>query len=219
MSTRGTITIVFDDGYQSVYDEVIPLLKKYNIQAVFAIPIHLPKNSIENEKLASLANWQRVAKLDGHELAAHSLTHTNLTKLSDMSLTKELQEPSNILSTKTLVYPGGAYNDQVVKESSKYYTAARGVVRGFESIPPRDPMRLKTINFSKRNFSPLRANVHALRACIEGSWLIETYHMVSEKPSPLFHSVLLRELETHLDFITSIPIQIKTISDITSLQL
>ncbi len=216
MRNRGTITLVFDDGYQAIYDAIIPLLKKYNVRAVFAIPIHPPQNSIEGEKLAPLADWQHAAKLDGHELAAHSLTHTNLTELADKALIKELQEPSKILSATTLIYPGGAYNDRVVKQSSKYYTAARGVTRGFETIPPRDSMRLKTINFSKRNFSPARANTHALKAFIGDLWLIETYHMVSKKLSPLSHSVLLDEFEAHLDFITSIPIQIKTISDIIS---
>ena len=201
MKNRGAITMVFDDGYQEVYDEVLPLLALYNVHAVFAVPL---SNANSND-------WLDAATIHGHEIAAHSIKHKNLTTLLDTELQKELIEPKNFFQATTLVYPGGGHNDHVIAMAKEHYTAGRTVVRGLETLPPKDVFRLKTINFSKRNFSVLRANIHALQAWAQNRWLIETYHMVSKHPSSLVHSVLLSDLDAHLDFITSLPIRIGTI--------
>lgn len=214
MKSRGAITLVFDDGYQAVYDNVLPLLAEYGVRAVFAIPLKPAENEISGETLASVQDWQKAAKQYGHELAAHGISHSSFTSLSPAELEKELQEPKKTLSATTVVYPGGAHNDSVISSAKKQYAAGRTVLRGLESIPPKDSMRLHTINFTKRNFSVARANFHALRALIENKWLIETYHFVDTKPSNLMHSAMLSDLEAHLDFITSLPIRIDTIANI-----
>lgn len=211
MKNRGVITLVFDDGYQAVYDEVLPLLAYYKVRAVFAIPTKT--KSVEGQQVATPSDWLAAAKKYGHEIAAHSVHHTDLTTLSDSDLTNELAQPMEELSVKTIVYPGGGYNDHVVTHAKKFYTAGRTVVYGHETLPPKDIMRLSTINFTKNNFSVLRANIHAFRAFVKNMWLIETYHFVSKQSSPLKHSTLLDDLDAHLDFITSLPISIKTIQE------
>jgi len=214
MKKRGLITLVFDDGYQTVYDEVLPLLAFYNIHAVFAVPLQPKDSEIVGEKIAPVQDWIIAAKKYGHEIAAHGITHTSLTSLSHDELTGELNTPAHQLEATTIVYPGGAHNDHVVASAKQFYTAGRTVLHGLETIPPKNTMRLQTINFTKRNFSVLRANIHALRAWGQNKWLIETYHMVSKNVSPLTHSVLIDELDAHLDFITSLPVRIATIRDI-----
>lgn len=214
MKTRGAITLVFDDGYKAVYKEVLPLLRKYNIRAVFAVPLRVANNSIEGEELASYEEWLSAAARDGHEVAAHGITHTSFTKLVPNELTQELLEPAATLRTATLVYPGGAHDDRVINEAKKQYTAARTVLFGINSLQPQDPMRLRTINFTKKNFSVARANIRALQALVQNKWLIETYHMVSNQKSQLTHSVVLDDLKAHLNFITSLPIRIATIEEI-----
>lgn len=216
MNTRGALTLVFDDGYQAVYDHVLPLLAAYKVQAVFAIPLTPEQGKIAGEHIATSDAWIGAAKKYGHELAGHSITHTDLTKLSASALKSELATPAKKLSASTLVYPGGAHTKEVVEAAKKTYTAARTVKYGIETLPPKDMMRLRTINFTKKNFSVARANIHALRALLQNRWLIETYHMVSENTSPLSHSVLLNDLDAHLDFITSLPIRIATIRDVTN---
>lgn len=214
MKTRGAITLVFDDGYRAVYQEVLPLLRRYNVRGVFAVPLRVENNSIEGEEIASYQEWLSAAARDGHEIAAHGVTHTSFTKLVPNELAQELAEPAATLRTATLVYPGGAHDDRVVTEAKKQYTAGRTVLFGMNSIQPTDPMRLRTINFTKKNFSVARANIRALQALIQNKWLIETYHMVSKQSSQLTHSVPLHDLAAHLDFITSLPIRIATIEEI-----
>lgn len=215
MKTRGAITLVFDDGYQAVYDEVLPLLASYNVRAVFAVPLDALNKKIAGQDIASYQTWLAAAAHSGHEIAAHGISHINLTKISDFELTRELKEPAETLRTSTLVYPGGAHNDRVLDMAKKYYTAARTVLYGLNDMRPQDPLQLKTVNFTKKNFSVARANIHALRTLLQNKWLIETYHYVSKQPSSLAHSTLLDDLDAHLDFITSLPIKITTIKEMT----
>ncbi len=214
MNPRGALTLVFDDGYQAVYEEVLPLLAQYNVRAVFAVPLNPDGGTIAGQDIAPVSAWQHAATSYDHELSAHGISHTSFLGLSPEKLAEELSRPHTTLPATTVVYPGGAHNDDVVAQARRYYKAGRTVIRGLESLPPQDPMRLRTINFSKRNFSVARANIHALRAHVQNKWLIETYHMVSKHPSSLTHSALISDLEAHLDFITSIPIRIGTIQDI-----
>ncbi len=216
MKNRGAITFVFDDGYKKVYDEVVPLLAFYNVKAVFAIPLQPEGNAIAGESIASYTQWLKTGKKYGHEIAAHSVTHANLTKLSATERTNEIQKPATELTATTIVYPGGAHTDQVIEQAKKFYTAGRTVLHGVETLPPKDAMRLRTINFTKKNFSVARANIRALQAFIQNKWLIETYHMVSKEVSPLSHSVLLDELDAHLDFVTSLPVRVATIKEMTT---
>ncbi len=214
MKTRGAITFVFDDGYQAVYEHVIPLLREYGIRAVFAVPLRVSKGTIEGENITAYQDWLASAARDGHEIAAHGVTHTSFTELSDIELTQELADPAETLRTSTLVYPGGAYDDHVVHSAQRYYKAARTVLHGLNELTPEDPLRLRTINFTKRNFSVARANIRALQALLQNKWLIETYHMVSKETSSLTHSALLDDLDAHLDFVTSLPIRIAIIEEL-----
>lgn len=211
MKTRGAITLVFDDGYRAVYNEVLPVLREYGIRAVFAVP--LASTPIEGQAITPYQDWLAAAARDGHEIAAHGITHTSFQALSDSKLAQELLEPSTTLRTSTLVYPGGAHDDRIVAAAKIQYRAARTVLHGFNTMKPADLLRLRTINFSKRNFSVARANIHALRAFFSNKWLIETYHMVSNSPSTLTHSVVLEDLISHLDFVTSLPLRITTIEE------
>ena len=173
MGTRGTITLVFDDGYQAVYDDVVPLLEGAQLPGVFAIPLTAPAGKA-TPPTASAAAWRPLADR-GHELAAHSVSHTDLTQLADHELDRELREPAETLGATTLVYPGGAFDDRVVRTAKRYYEAARTTTWGFETVPPHDSMRLKTVNYSKRNWSLLKANARVLWAWLTGAWLIETF--------------------------------------------
>ncbi|MBI3255378.1 MAG: polysaccharide deacetylase family protein [Candidatus Andersenbacteria bacterium] len=215
MKTRGHITFVFDDGYEAVWQHVLPLLKEHNIPAVFAIP--LENKSIANETGAPMRAWQQWQEVGSqHEIAAHSVTHRDLTSLSPSELQTELRAPAQTLMATTLVYPGGGFNEEVTQEASKHYTAGRTVKRGFETIPPAHPMALKTFNFSRRNFSVTKANALALYAWATDKWLIETYHIVDTAPHQDIHSLPLALFAKHLAFVAHLPIAKITIQEALS---
>lgn len=215
MKSRGKISLVFDDGYASVYEHVVPLLNDLNMPGVFAVP--LSTTSLErslNRTFTPWTTWVDIKK-NGHEIAAHSETHTDLTQCAPDSLIRELSEPERLLGSTTIVYPGGGHNDSVKKEAKQYYKAGRTVLHGFEAIPPKDPMALKTYNFTRNNFSATKANLLAMWAYATNSWLIETYHIVDDNEHEHIHAVSLQELIKHLRFISRLPVEVVTIQDIT----
>lgn len=215
MFKRGVITFVFDDGYERVYQNALPLLNKHRMPAVFAITINAPKLA-RGKQFRSLRPWQQWLPIEqqGHEIASHTVSHPDLTKASQDQLHHELRQSATLLKATTLVYPGGAFNDTVVKAATKYFTAARTITKGFESIPPRDPLRLKVMkNYSHQSFSVWKANLRALWAWLTNSWLIETYHMIDDNDQKMIHTVKTADFSRHLAFVSHLPINVKTIRD------
>ncbi len=216
MLKRGVITFVFDDGYEKVFRNALPLLNKYGLKGVFAVPLdtpHLAKN-LRQRQLRPWPKWLPLRE-QGHEIASHCVTHPNLTTVSEQQLRQELKKPASLLKAATIVYPGGAFDNRVVKAARQYYRAGRTVVRGYEAAPPRDPMRLKVMaNYSRRNFSVLKANARAVRACLTNSWVIETYHMIDEDDRQMVHAVKTEDFARHLKFVSKLPVAVKTISQI-----
>jgi peptidoglycan/xylan/chitin deacetylase (PgdA/CDA1 family) len=214
MTPRGCLTLVFDDGYQKVFNDVVPLLRRYNYPAVFAIS--LDSQTLTQETNQPFTHWQQWLTLaPPHEIAAHSLTHSDLTTLTPNTLEQELKQPSTTLNAHTLVYPGGANSKTVRAKTTQYYRAARTLERGFNQLSPTDPLRLKTFNYTRHNYSLWLANLRVLQAVLTNSWLIETYHLVDES-TPLIHSVKLSDFTKHLTFIARLPIAVKTIKQVLS---
>ena len=213
MKKRGAVTFTFDDGYAEVFKNVPPLLERYKFPGVFAVAINHQK--IENTEHRTCRPWRDwlALKARGHEIAAHSVNHVNLTTLSNEELERELREPAETLNATTLVYPGGSYDDRVAVQAKKFYTSARTVKRGLETLPSRDPMRLTSYNWTKHNFSPAKANLLAFWAYATNSWLIETFHMVSDGDVALAHSVRTSDLDRHLNFVAKLPVIVRTICE------
>lgn len=219
---HGALTFVFDDGYQTVFDHVLPLLRSYDVRAVFAVPAAPDRlAATEGAAVKPLSAWKAVCERDGHELAAHGMTHAALPTLSDSELERELVEAQRATGATTLVYPGGAYDARVVAVARRHYRAARTVRRGCELLPPRDPYRLRSFVATKRNFQVWKWNFRVLWAWLTNRWLIETYHSVeTEDQGPETgnaantHTIPLRALEAHLRFLKRLPIRIATIREV-----
>jgi len=216
MLKRGVITFVFDDGYEKVYQNAVPLLRQHHMPAVFAIPIDGDKlTKAEQRAIRPWPDWLPLAK-EGFEIASHSVSHPNLTTLQPTELDRELAESSRKLSATTIVYPGGAVNDEVADIASQYYTAGRTVHYGIETLPPREPMRLRSYNFSRNNWSLLKANLLVIWAFITNSWLIETFHMIDEDDDQMLHTVKTSQFSRHLNFVNKLPVAVKTISEVVT---
>jgi peptidoglycan/xylan/chitin deacetylase (PgdA/CDA1 family) len=214
MKSRGIITLVFDDGYEKVYENVLPVLKKHKMPGVFALPTNdKTVKQTATSKIKPWFEWMHIKK-EGHEIAAHSVSHIDLTNFEQDELKHQLEQPAQQLNTTTLIYPGGAHNDEIVNQAKQYYSAGRTVLKGFENITPSDPMRLHTYNFTKNNFSVTKANLLALWAWLTNSWLIETYHMIDNNNNDLLHTVRTDELNKHLSFIKKLPLPVKTIQQV-----
>jgi len=104
-SSNSKYKILFDDGYESVYDIAFPLMQKYGfIGLVFPVVNYIGKM---NDWDVTFTSINRAKHLDsdqistltdnGWEIGSHGLTHTAFTSLPSDELKIELQQSKQIL--------------------------------------------------------------------------------------------------------------------------
>jgi peptidoglycan/xylan/chitin deacetylase (PgdA/CDA1 family) len=126
------IIITFDDGYQCIYKNVLPVLDKYNAKAVvFVISNYIGKeNSWEplpfQRKFKHLNNQQVVdLHKNGFEIASHSVNHLFLPLYNIDTIKKEIYSSKIILEeiindeVLCFAYPYGFFNENIMKVVSK----------------------------------------------------------------------------------------------------
>lgn len=113
-----TVIITIDDGYRSVYMNVLPVLKKYEVPAtVFIVPKFIGdskpfpwlrelNNKIIPTDLLPL-NWKQIEELlsNGIEIGSHSFSHKFLPMLDGSALEKELLESRTLIAEKVGQFP------------------------------------------------------------------------------------------------------------------
>jgi peptidoglycan/xylan/chitin deacetylase (PgdA/CDA1 family) len=123
-ATHGSISIVFDDGWQSQYDYAFPLLQSHGMKATFYInPARVSSPFMTVSELQTLQNY-------GHEIGSHGNNHLDLPTLTDSQMRQELQVSQQTLrswglTANNYAYPDGARNAYTDSIVSQYYHSAR----------------------------------------------------------------------------------------------
>lgn len=65
------VLLTFDDGYQSLYTEIFPLLKKYNYPALMAIVTSWPDNYAP-AALGPIVSWQQLREMEASGLVSYA---------------------------------------------------------------------------------------------------------------------------------------------------
>lgn len=142
------ICLTFDDAYYDFYHYVVPLLKKYDLKALLAVPSAyiLDETDVEPAKRLSLKhreiyegeNWRTHAPFctyaelremiaSGHvAVASHSMNHVNLSD-EGIDLEQEIVGSKIVLEEKlgfrvnSFVLPYGKYNAATVALAREHY--------------------------------------------------------------------------------------------------
>lgn len=143
---RMSYTLSFDDATIDFYTFIYPLLKKYNLKAILAVPSGSILDKAEASKKQRILEVQKhldVAKLQGMafcsweeiremqasnhvKIASHSMTHVNLTH-AGVDLECELKKSKLLIEDKlqttidTFVAPYGQMNKAILKSAKNYY--------------------------------------------------------------------------------------------------
>lgn len=140
---KKALTFSFDDGVTQDA-RLIEILNKYGLKGTFNI------NSALLGKEGKVSNGKRTVKHDkiephevakiyvGHEVAVHTLTHPNLTKLTEDEIVSQVEEDRKNLANLVgyevvgMAYPGGHYDEKTInvirtKTGVKYSRTASSV--------------------------------------------------------------------------------------------
>ncbi len=119
------VALTFDDGYESFYTEIFPVLKKYNVVATF----YILTSQIDRKDHLSTYQLRELAKSDLVELGAHShlvhrLGREGIQRLYDGETSRweasdDYKKSVEILEriigkeVTSISYPNGIYNEDV----------------------------------------------------------------------------------------------------------
>lgn len=123
-----SVVIVEDDAHKSVYSDMLPLAKKYNVPVtVFVYP-----SAISNAKYAMTWDQLRTLQKNGFDIQSHTFWHPNFKrdkkkmtpaefeKSVQVQLKKSKDRLESQLGTKVdlLAWPFGIYDDYLLKKAA-----------------------------------------------------------------------------------------------------
>lgn len=128
-----SLVITFDDGYESVFTEALPVLLDCHMSATVFITVgeetgdRLP--SLEGR---SMLTWNQINEMQkcGVEIGAHSLTHPDLTRLSDDRVKAEICDSKKViedtlgLAVSCFAYPFGRFDSRSREIARQHFDCA-----------------------------------------------------------------------------------------------
>ncbi|MFH1968329.1 MAG: polysaccharide deacetylase family protein [bacterium] len=179
--SQGMVTLSFDDGWLSTYRNGIPVLNSYGIKST---------QYIFTDALGTAGYITSAQMLDmqnqGHEIGAHSKTHSDLTTLTDAQLTDEIlgsKQTLEALGANTITsfaYPFGEWNENIknILGQSGYQGARTAMLQdGGFNYANQDPFLLKTVSV-EIDTSVTEIQQWILEAINNRTWLILVYHQI-----------------------------------------
>jgi peptidoglycan/xylan/chitin deacetylase (PgdA/CDA1 family) len=114
---RRPVVLTFDDGYRSVYRNVVPALKRLHWPGV----LYLELGNTRNRDGVTRAEVKSMVHDDGWELGSHTITHPDLTKIPRGQLREETTGARDLIrrwfhqTPRDFCYPAGRFNRAVIK--------------------------------------------------------------------------------------------------------
>lgn len=162
---RKPVMLTFDDGWENQYTYAFPLLKKYHATATF----YVFTNPIGKQK--HFLTWEQLEEMDkaGMTIASHTLSHPNMTKISDEQLRHEIEYSKKVLEEhlhkpiRHFATPFGQSNELIestIKESQ--YKTGRTTYRGvFHDSSDRYKLKAILVSDSIKDFIRILESEHS----------------------------------------------------------
>jgi uncharacterized protein YjdB len=127
---RGAITITFDDGWRSAYENAWPLLQEFGLPANVGVNPSAVDGAWPAYMSASMLDELHAA---GWSMVSHTLAHDSLSTLSAAEMDYDLRETRRWLEERgyrgsnVFIAPYHDYGPSERLAVSNHYTAARGI--------------------------------------------------------------------------------------------
>ncbi len=202
VSMRGAITLTFDDGWRSVYENAWPVIQEYpGLRANVAV-------------YSAAVGWDGFlteAQLDdlhqnGWSMVSHTVNHADLTTLTEAERDLELRESQEWLlargyrGSNVLIAPYHRFDEAVRAAAGQYYDAAR-IMSATETVPatleawmPDAPLQLTAVEPEVLGYTTAagREEVRALlqQTVDEGAFLDVFFHQVPPENVDAFRALM-----------------------------
>ncbi|HEY8886624.1 MAG TPA: polysaccharide deacetylase family protein [Candidatus Microsaccharimonas sp.] len=207
------ISLTFDDGWTSIYDNAFPLLQQYGLVSTQ----YIISSYIGQPYYMTTAQVQAF-QTAGSEIGSHTVDHPHLTSLTAANLTAELSQSQKTLqkdfgtsAALNIASPYGDYNQAVVTAIQKYYQAHRSVDVGFNSKDDFNPYNILVQNITTST-TPADVADWIAQAKATNTWLVIVYHSVT--PDGIFDAdtTTTAYLDTELQLVKASGIPVKTMT-------
>lgn len=208
---RGLVSINFDDGWQSNYDNVLPLLNQYGYRSTQ----FLVTSFLNTPGYLTTAEAQALFQA-GNEIGSHTVHHYDLTTLTSQQVTDELSQAKQTLeslfgvSVTNFASPYGAYNNSVLAQIHNYYGSHRSTDTNFNAKSNFDVYNIKTqVVTNTTTVAEVGAWVNSAKE--NNTWLVLVYHQVDSSGDQF--STTPAQLNLHLQKIQQSGLTVKTTND------
>ena len=178
------VCIVFDDGWQSQWENALPVLDRYGFKASFAVI-----TGYVDDKLPAYMSWSEIVKLakNGQDIVSHSYSHQPLASLDNASTNYQLRQSKTDLSERGIsspvfVYPSGSGAGNAIVESfvQKYYVVARGIANNTLNLSSSFD-RFNLPSYTIRNTTTLNMFQNIVDNAKGSEVVIIYYHKISNE--------------------------------------
>lgn len=217
------VSVTFDDGWQSVYTNGLPVLEKYGIRTTQYI---LP-GEFDNYSYISKAQAHSM-KDAGHEIGSHTVNHKMLTTLSPTDVKYELEISRSMLQKENLISadhtnfapPNSAVNDSILQIIRTQYVSSRNTLADITNGMTDADVNLgpvlrpyDIIAYSVRPTTTIQQIQQALDYTKQhNGWFVLVYHQIDDSSTE--YSVSASMLDKQLQAITESHIKTVTVGDV-----
>ena len=175
---RARLSITFDDGSESAYDNAVPLLAGHGFSGTF----YVNPATIEMPGFMTGSELQALHR-DGHEIGVHGYSDVDLTALSADRIEDQLRKGQDELAdaglaTDDLATPMGRSDAQVQFYARSHFQTVRGMQSGINTRQNIDPFDLRVFYVDDRTTPEALAGAVAETQRAHG-WLVLVYHQVT----------------------------------------
>jgi hypothetical protein len=232
---NGVVSIVFDDGAQSIYDYARPVMDTYGFRGTnYVIVQNLGTGNYmttaQNQTLQNFSGWE--IGFHAYATAMHDNRYTSYTaaQVDDDLRNGKQWMVSNGFRGESIAYPGGEYQKTtdgvgIDKISERYFSTGRTILfqSGYptETFPAGMPMRIRAVSsisstqVGANNPANLVASGGLLDKCqFAGGWLILVFHKITTGAATVSTECSQADFQTIMAGIASRGIPVVPASDV-----